>query len=140
MARIALAATVAALTVTACGGDREGPAGSGGSATGEAEALRLAAQRMTRDDYDGALAALERVEPTPDVRARERQYRKVAARETLRNARRQLARTQRRRESPRPAVSLAAVALRYGDSAEARRFHERAERALRAHKRRQASR
>lgn len=137
--RQTLVAALAALSLAACGGDGDddGAGGAGGPGTPAAqacspqadEALEDAAFAMRSDDFDGALATIEPYLACPKVKRREARYRSIAARTTLRIARRHLAKATRDpspENSPQAAVSLARNSLRYEDTPEARAVLEKA--------------
>jgi hypothetical protein len=142
MARIAVVAALAAVAFAGCGGDDEqGPAGGRAStarAAPPADAAELVAradEAMRHDDFDGALALLRRAGTFPDAEERLPRYRAIAARTTLRVARKRYAETVRTKQPPQPALSLARNSLKYRETAEARRFYVRMQRELKAFQR-----
>lgn len=106
--------------------DDDGNSGGGGNGGGSAPAGQLedAAAAMEENDYDGALQILDGLAGDPEARKRAAEYRKIAARETLANAKKKSLKTE-----PRPAVSLTRTSLRYHPTPEARAFLPKAERA-----------
>ncbi|HEX2085098.1 MAG TPA: hypothetical protein VHF89_05405 [Solirubrobacteraceae bacterium] len=137
--RSTLAALIAALAVAGCGGDDNdddsGPERAGTPAAQACppqaeQAMEQAAFAMKSDDFDAALATLKPYLGCPEVKAREAEYRKTAARTSLRIARRHLATARRTAgpdNSPQAAVSLARNSLRYHETPEARAFLKEAE-------------
>jgi hypothetical protein len=97
--------------------------------------LADAKERMTHDDFDGAFAVMKKAADCPRVQAKLAQYKPIAAKQTLKNARRQLASAHRRQDSPQAAVSLARNSLKYQDTPEARAVLAQALKELNAWKR-----
>jgi hypothetical protein len=88
---------------------------------------------MGHDDFDGAIAALDKVGDCPRAQKREAAYRVRAAAKTLELAKKQLKLARDRggnNASPQPAVSLARNSIRYKDTPEARQFLAEARAAL----------
>lgn len=144
--RLTLAAAVAALALAGCGGDdNDEPETPERAETPSAQAcppqadqaLEQADFAMKSDDFDTALARTKPYLECPEVAERDAEYRTIAARTTLKIARKRLAEANRRSgpdDSPQAAVSLARNSLRYKETAEARAFLEKAEAALAAFK------
>src|SRR5688572_30321456 len=99
MARTATVAVIGTLALPACGGGE--PSGDTDPEQAPTPAARArppetdgvledAQQRMRKDDFDGALAALDRIDDCPRARDRERAFRRTAAATMLRRARRRL--------------------------------------------------
>lgn len=143
-----LAAAIAALSVAGCGGDNDnddtGAPDRAGTPAAQAcspkadQAVKDADFAMKSDDFDAALAAVKPYLECPKVREREAEYRTVAARTSLRIARKHLATANRTKgpdNSPQAAVSLARNSLRYKETPEGRAFLKKAEAALAAFKR-----
>ena len=134
-----MAALCVALSLAGCGGDdddEDGGPDSGSSPAAQTcppraeEALDDAAFAMKSDDFDGAFAMLKPYLDCPEVKRRYESYRPIAARTTLRVARRRLAEAIEDPgpdNSPQAAVSLARNSLRYYPTAEARELLRRAE-------------
>lgn len=137
-----LAALVSALLLVACGED-DGGGGDGPdraqtpsaqACPPEAEqALREADAAVAEDDFDGALATIKPYRDCPRVAEAESEYRDVAARTTLRIARKHLEtylENPNPDNSPQAALSLSRNSLRYKETPEARELYERAQREL----------
>ncbi|MDQ3740941.1 MAG: hypothetical protein M3389_08365 [Actinomycetota bacterium] len=144
--RLTLTAAIAALALAGCGGgDDDEPESPERSETPAAQAcppqadqaLEQADFAMKSDDFDTALARTKPYLECPKVRAAEEEYRDVAARTTLKIARKRLAEANASEgpdNSPQAAVSLARNSLRYKETPEARAFLQKAEAALAAFK------
>lgn len=135
-----LAVTAVALALPGCGGsdgkgagrpgDSDGPAPSAkaapADASGEENVYANGVAAFERGDFDTALEAMASLGSYRDARQRLAEFRVVAARKTLTEARAKID------SAPQAAVSQARTSIKYHATAEARAFLERARKALRA--------